>query len=1665
MSEQPNDVDESEAGALRYLAEGPSPRVRVTPDQFGAVRPDAGAPHADASGEPEARPEPLGADAPDVTPVQGARWAAVGHLDVDYVRLEIAAANDPLRKGRLLQEAGEFEELYDNEAAAARDYLAAYNANPNFQEPLEGLVRLLERRRSLSDLGKLLETLVSAAHSPAERARALTARAAFLDDVEQNQQGALALLREAAALPVGPEEMGPVWLSIESLAARGADGALRSLALERRAELTSDPEWRGLLVVDAAEEAARAGDAARAAVLIEVAQAIRPVAWRAAVALETIADDAAAYHEASQDRAVLRGDALFRQARLLSDAMRDGGSGDEQGVPSDLRTDQEVADRLFRAACARREAGDVEAAGALLDDALAVLAGARKGERGENEPRGGSDGTGLLERIVLQARMLHAESAGDTARASELAKRLMEGEADGGVYASLAMRVAEHATRQGETDDALALLASGVDRDPTSAPLWARLFELLEGAELSEAHAEAIESFARQVSNESAKARLAVSAAYAWACRVFNARRAREALAWAERCGLSKELAARLGRFFADLTRDEVWYETSTQQLIEVFEGPETAFLRTECARSRLVQGDNAGAAHAVLAMRSRPESAWIELAIRGLAPGVFEVPDRALETASTESAIESLIASLTTVSSKQSLSMAGAMRSAASLDETRAIRHLEHVAEMDPGDSLVCAFLGDLLRRAGQRDKAAAVAERHAEFVGDPEMRVARHIECGLEAWARGDRGLACGHFETVKRGAPELGRDMVAWSVCGIDNDVVEGRRNMLDAAQKDASISLERFALEAHVGNDERAGRELAELGAAPTPALRLAAALGRLVWTSDHNTDEAIDEALALLGATSPEAHDAASAERFQRSLESGGDGLSQAREWFDDGGGIPSALEWLGASLAQADFNEEIEAKRALEALSTGSSAEAFGLSAALLEYALKQSPGSPTLAGDSDATKLANLELAPPGGDPERRAFGLAQLGSALGDTARLDALGLAGWSALASGDASAALRWFLEVTEAHPYDLCAWEGVRTAAHELGQQQTFALACEQLGSRCVSDARGAEFWEAAGTAWAAMGPEAAERAEAALEASFERDPTRHAAFDQLFRRVRDRGDSTKVLSLTERRLRVASAPAEIAKLHWERARALREHGDPDGALQALEHVASFNADHVGALALTGEILIRRGEFRQAAEKLAHLARVESAPAKNRVTASLAAADLYENKVDRQDLALEVLTALHEANLSTLAVRERLARSAARAGSWQQAASVLEILMHERHEPEQRIDAARLAMAISRDRLGSPEGAVRAAAKLLDEAPTDPEAIDVIASTSPATPGRRDFLERSRDALVMQLHSAPNDADTQRRLARVAGALGDAVLEQAALSCALALSGRDDALGRRLATLASGKPHVPKVALSTEMWECIIAPGDSGPVADLFVALGPTLAEALGPSRDSFGVSKRDRVDARSGISLRNEIAAWAGAFGIQAFELYVGGGDPTGIHGIAGEVPCIVVGASVHAPLTSAARAAVARELVGLARGSTIARWRDETALAAIAVAACNLAKVPIEHPPFAMLAEVERLMAKSITRKTRVAIEPLCRALAQSGHDTHPWAARARMSQCRAAIVASGNVAEVLSDLFHETAEGLAGIVQSDPRAHELLRFSLSRTYCELRLTLGLEH
>ena len=1613
-------------------------------------------------------PEPLTSTPSQAPPGNRTEAAEAMHETVRRLRAELGATSDRGRQARLLASIADLEERAGDEPAAARDYLAAFNADAVFREPLEGLVRLLEKRRSLKNLGKLIDALFRSAVTPDEKVRSLLMRASYQADVAGELAEAKASAREASEVEgAAAAEQASAWLTLEVLAGRTGDPATREEALAQRARFARQATWRALLLADRARLAAAAGEVDAAVALLEEARGLGSEAtWIATTLLEQIArEHAGAGTEQARARGEVHANALDAIASLVQESLADGARGDALGVPTWMRQPARLVDAWLRGAEARRLLGQMDRAGAILDRAFEHFSGLD----GRDMP--------LAAAALANARIRIAEQTGDTALAAYMAERRLSTEKDGGLAAALALRVAEHAASMGDATRALEALSRAISNDPGSLPARALQLDMLADGGDPGAFAAQLESFADHLATDEARGRAFLLAAFVWAVRANDAAGAKAALSQAAMYGVAPPIIGRVARALASIVGDPAWYEDATKRLVAAGAGEnEATSLYLELVRARHARNDHEGAAKAIREMAGAPRGAWLARVLESFLPhppAPESDPEQTITKAGARAreAIEELAALETDPDLARGLAVVAAMRALESVDPITARRQLQELAQRDPSDVVVASFLGDLERAAGDHASAAKVASdaAAANAEGDAELAAALHFEAGFERWRQGDRKAAIEELETAARGAPEAAKLALAWASRGVDVDSVEGRRRAIQRAEAQGAadtrvLALERFATEVGGGDPNDAAAALASIEKNPDGDVGVAAAIARLVWSVGASDEDAVRDAVVRVASRGPRALLLGAAEQARLAREAGDaeEAARAASRWFLAGGGLTAALEWLGATMVLGSVEQEKEARLAVAASLTGNAREVMTAGAALLEPRIKPNEPAPFVAGASPAARLANLELAPPGADPRRRAAALAELGTALGDDGAVDGTSLAGWSALVAGETEAARTFFESAVAARPADIISWEGLRACGEQMADRALRARAAGELGARCSDAARGAAFWEEAALIYLEIGDEA--RAEQALEEAFARDPKRGVSFDRFFRRVRERKENDKLLALVRRRLEHTDDPQEIQKLYWEQARVLREKGDQDGALSALEHVTMLDPDHVGALALLGEINIRRANFEPAADSLARLAALPQAPPKNRVTAGVAAVDLYENKLNRFDKALEVLLTLHRAKLSTLPVRERLARAAARTGSWKEATAILEELMNERPEAEGRIEAARLSMAIHRDRLGDAQGGAPAIVKLLEESPTDGEAIDMLLQTDHLPVVRDRLLKAARTGLVESLQRRPSDVTGVRRLARVSRALSDEGVQQAALGVVAALGAADAQTMAAFAQLAAKKIRTPQIAIADAILRSILADGDEGPLSDLFVMLGPTLAEAMGPSLQACGVGKRDKVDPRSGLTLRNEIAAWAGAFGIREFDLYVGGSDPSAVQGIPGEVPALVVGAGVTAPLAPAMRGRVARELLGIVRGTTVARSRDDITIASIVIAACGQADVRLERPPYAMLAEVERLVGKAMARKTRKAIADTCRAIASAGVDARAWSKRALVSQDRVAAVASGDPAVLLSDVLGVPQEKLGPAVKGNARAEELIRFVLSPQYLEIRSALGLE-
>jgi cellulose synthase operon protein C len=1563
---------------------------------------------------------------------------------VARLRSEQTASTTSLRAAVLLHEVGVLEEALGDEAAAARDQLAAVNVEPEFTEPLERLIAIIERRQSYKNLGKLLDRLVKVAVSPNDRARALLDQAFFLEDHESDAGGARALVEQASdETPEDPT----VWLALERLGLAAGDAELRERSLARRATLTQVPEWQTLLLLDLAELRALGGDAEGAVSAIDLATSLESRAKYAGLCrAERLARSVG-------DRA-LEARSLEAQAAAVLEAIADGTRGDASGVPVRRRTKAHVADAWLRAADVHRASGALPAAIELLDRALLELPG---------------------DPALTHARLTAAETTGDAVTMARLARAELEAGAHGELAAALWLRVAEAAAADSDGAGALNAVRRALTEDPRSIPARALEIDLLGSGDDAAALAGALESTAERMSSDRSRAGFYLLAADTWARQARDAQGARAALSQAGMSGAAPSLVARVGRMLAASIDDPHWYEESTRRVLgQGATLEEQVSLWFELGRARALRGDRAGAEAAFDAISVAPNGGFLGAALTAYVLELLPAaPDAGAEAALPRQlkAWEPLFA-LARETTNEELARAerlvGALRALVRGERPVALEALAGLHEDRPADAVVTTALAALELEEQRPERAAQALRACAAALGDVELATALRFEAGLLDWRAGLHESALDSFELAAEAAPAVAALLRSWGTRAAPATDASARRRALEAAEADdpGTSALERFAFELGPDGQETAARAALERASGPEGSgPSVAATLARALWDGADRDRRA--GALDLVSERSAEAAAFGRAAAFELELSRAGDALPEAAEaealaarWAEADAEPVAALEWLGAAVAKGDVGAEVSARRALADRIGGVEGQTIDASASLCAW-LTGLEEPPVLGGDSPAVALANVEIAPPGSDPHRRGDALARAARLFGDESLAVMQALAGYNQLAAGEPSAALITFRSAVEAAPQEIMGWEGLRTAAETLGERVVLAEACAALGDAVRDDARGAELWEIASQILLDEFDDR-ERGEFALGRAVERDVRRFAPFDRLFRIVRERKDTPRLLDLIARRLDVAEDPEEIVKLFWERARVMRASGDREGALSALENVRMLEPDHVGALALSGEIYLTLQRFAEAAEQLARLSTLSEAPNQQRLMSGVAAVDIYENKLKLVPEALEVLVGLRDARLDTPQVRERLARVAAKANAWERAADTFELLMGEREQSSGRAEAARLAMAIRRDRLEEPRSAAASVSKLLDELPGDGEGLDLLLSgVFPQVFARR-LLERGRDALFEELEQNPTDLERVERLSRVASALADDPLRQATLGALAALGVDPTTLDTELNRLDRRVARVPSIAIDEASLPDLADPEDGGPIADLMRELGTTIAAAIGPNLEALGTNKKERIDAKAGHPIRNEIAAWAGALGIGELDVYVGGRRAHGVSGVATEPPSLVVGPAVMAPLSAIHRQAVARELFALRRGTTVLGHREAPEVAALVVAACRLGGVELQAPAFALLAEFQRQLAKEMPRRVKRVLPELAARVKSEGQDTASFYRAATSSLDRMAALAAGDVSWVLAPDAANRGRVPASIEGQD-RTKRLLAFVLSPTYLALREALGM--
>jgi hypothetical protein len=1506
---------------------------------------------------------------------------------LSWLQAELELAELPDRKAALRHEIGVLQELAGRDSLAVRELLAAVNALPRFKEPLERLIAVIERRRSFKNLPTLLDHLCRTADTPEEEARAHLLRAWCALAHERDEARALEAVE--TALRARADDSAAL-LTLELLARRHADSARLQRALEGQHAVAQDiglSHWLGL---ELAACCASNGQLERAHGLLAAASTDSGTLGLRAL-------ESRSQLGRSSGRVEWTLEALALQAARILVSASPGRN------PSSARAPGRALAALLELARLQSDLGHEEEAADTLERALEIDPG---------------------DAVAAHALLRQAQRAGRHATVERLALAELVALPEGSERAALGVRLAESRLARNEPLLALEALEGALVADPECWTARAFQLDLLRGTRNAQGHARALEQIAAQLIEPRAQARLQLLAALEYALRAGDSEAARRALAAAQQSGTSPLLSARLERALAFASDDAPWKASASLRLLELetSEAERTGLLLEQWRNTWLGMAPGKDA-----------ELKRLEAALAGAVLGTTAARlARAFAPSANVSAKEAAEALLALAEQSQATPRAAlhwlaALRLLAGGEKALARELLERLHREQPAANVVAGSLTAFLEgNSALPAELAAVLGSSAAAIEDPELAASLCIEAGLRRWHAGRGADAALEFDAAERRIAGSAGALAFWarrarerSMGPIDERGAEPSELLLGALERTIRSNPPSAQL---LGELQSALRAVGDADASPlATAARLQILLqGRVLG---QGSEPALLDRLAALN---PDASRVVDAWRYLECIaqpEAQPQTLEEVtRRWSESSDSLASALEWLAATQRLGQPARECTARFRLSELLSGSAAELCAASGALVAQLSGAAP-APFLAGNTAPLRLTNLETSPPGCDPRRRARALEGAAQLLGAENEPSLALLRGYNLLAAGEAAGALAAFQQYAQSFPDDPAGFEGMLAAARRGDDAALVADATVALARTSRDAAQGARLFEEAATIFLDQLRDES-NGEAALVRAVELDVRRGSSFERLFARVRERGDAARILELSQRRLAVPLSADEQRELEWERARAARKLGDTRTALNALDHVLALDSQHVGALTLLGEIYITTQRYPEAADALARLASLPGTPAAERLTSGLYAVDLFENQLDDTKRATEVLLTLHRAGASTLAVRERLARAAAKSGNWDEAVVVLEQLMFERATPEERAEAARLALAIHRDRRGDAQAAGRAVEALLALIPYDAEALDLALSGALDAQLTDKLLPASQAALEQRLGQDPFQLDALKRLARIADRTGDLGVRQVSLGALLAL-GQGPSSGARaeLAALDQRLAATPSVAWTPELLRELADPEDRGPIAELLELLAPHLVRALGPDLKTFQVTRRERILPSSGLPVRSEIAAWVGALGLGEFELYQSPVNAERIVALATEPLSIIIGSRVGAPLAPFQRQELVRALFALRRHQGALTQLDEIDVAALIVAACKLAQTPLAAPSYSRQGDFERQLARVLPRKVRKLLPERCQALHQANVDVVRWVSAALSSLDRAAALTVGDISLVLAD------------------------------------------
>jgi hypothetical protein len=610
------------------------------------------------------------------------------------------------------------------------------------------------------------------------------------------------------------------------------------------------------------------------------------------------------------------------------------------------------------------------------------------------------------------------------------------------------------------------------------------------------------------------------------------------------------------------------------------------------------------------------------------------------------------------------------------------------------------------------------------------------------------------------------------------------------------------------------------------------------------------------------------------------------------------------------------------------------------------------------------------------------------------------------------------------------------------------------------------------LWHRAGTLWQDQADDA-DRALAALDEAAKVDVAYADVFERLAALLEQRGDLRRLADLTAARVAAGGEPAAMVALHERTAAICEKLGDRAGAAASLREALAIDPDRLDSLRRVAELCAEASDWRGAAEANIRIAKLTKELDELRdVFARLGA--IYDEHIPdprRAEAAYRRVLKLAPTDLSALA---RLARLLEREQQWASAVEVLKQLAELDPDPDQ-VRQHRFDLAKALESLGQPREAEATLEAARREAPTDPVIVRALADfyrRQDAQSALAMHLNRAVKDLRLALDDELGDASGWEALVEVFAWRGRRDAARVAAGAAQAVG---VVLGSDAAEAGAGGvvPGAGAAAAASELDELLASASLPSSARQVFALAGEAIDKTV-PALD-LKASRAERMSLRD-VAFRPQLEELARSFGLTEVEVWVTPGVPRACTAIGSQPATLLLGRDLLAPgFDVAERGFLLARALKVARLNLVAAVRAQPADLALAVAGMMRHFDPNYAPPGvqpAALDDAAKRFGKALPRKVRDELYPLvCEMMGAPSFDPLRLGAAATELAERVALLATGTVPAAVSALLWSAA---AETSVRDPRRAEAVRrvasaralvaFAISDAHLEARQRTGID-